>query len=73
MNLIRRSTVGSRLGVLFAMAAASSLRLQGAAAGGLPWEKPMTAIATSLFDRANLVLGSGKKVQKVEISRGHQQ
>jgi hypothetical protein len=24
-----------------------------------------------LFDHANLVLGSGKKAHKVEISRGH--
>jgi type IV secretory pathway VirB9-like protein len=26
-----------------------------------------------IFDRANLVLGAGKKAQKVEISRGHKQ
>jgi P-type conjugative transfer protein TrbG len=35
--------------------------------------KDQTYIVDRLFDRANLVLGSGKKVQKVVISRGHQQ
>ncbi|HEX4136090.1 MAG TPA: P-type conjugative transfer protein TrbG [Bryobacteraceae bacterium] len=35
--------------------------------------KDQTYIVDRLFDRANLVLGSGKKAQKVEISRGHQQ
>ena len=35
--------------------------------------KDQTYIVDRLFDRANLVLGSGKKVQKVEISRGHKQ
>lgn len=34
--------------------------------------KDQTYIMDRLFDRANLVLGSGKKAQKVEISRGHQ-
>ena len=34
--------------------------------------KDQTYIVDRLFDRANLVLGSGKKAQKVEISRGHQ-
>src|SRR6266700_2768105 len=57
MNLIRRSTVGSRLGVLFTITAAFSLRLQGAAAGGLPWEKPMTAIATSLTGPVAYAIG----------------
>jgi type IV secretion system protein VirB9 len=33
--------------------------------------KGQTYIVDRLFDRANLVLGSGKKAQKVEISRGH--
>lgn len=32
--------------------------------------KDQTYIVDRLFDRANLVLGSGKKAQKVEISRG---
>jgi P-type conjugative transfer protein TrbG len=35
--------------------------------------KDQTYIVDRLFDRANLVLGSGKRVQKVEISRGHKQ
>jgi type IV secretion system protein TrbG len=35
--------------------------------------KDQTYIVDRLFDRANLVLGSGKKPQKVEISRGHKQ
>jgi type IV secretion system protein TrbG len=35
--------------------------------------KDLTYIVDRLFDRADLVLGSGKKIQKVEISRGHQQ
>jgi type IV secretion system protein TrbG len=35
--------------------------------------KDQTYIVDRLFDRANLVLGSGKKAQQVEISRGHKQ
>lgn len=35
--------------------------------------KDQTYIVDRLFDRANLVLGSGKKPQQVEISRGHRQ
>ena len=35
--------------------------------------KDQTYIVDRLFDRANLVLGTGKKVQKVEIGRGHKQ
>jgi type IV secretion system protein VirB9 len=35
--------------------------------------KNQTYIVDRIFDRAALVLGSGKKAQKVEISRGHQQ
>ncbi|MGA2602019.1 MAG: ATPase, T2SS/T4P/T4SS family [Bryobacteraceae bacterium] len=35
--------------------------------------KDQTYIVDRIFDRANLVLGSGKKAQKVEIGRGHQQ
>jgi type IV secretory pathway VirB4 component len=69
MNFILRSTIGSRLGALLAVAALFSSRVQAAAAGRLPWEKPMTAIATSLMDalsaRLNSVLrfGSGWMVQ----------
>ena len=57
MSLIRRSIMGSRLGALFAIAAALSSRLQAAAAGGLPWEKPMTAIATSLTGPVAYAIG----------------
>jgi type IV secretion system protein VirB9 len=35
--------------------------------------KDQTYIVDRIFDRANLVLGAGKKAQKVEISRGHKQ
>jgi type IV secretion system protein VirB9 len=35
--------------------------------------KDQTYIVDRIFDHANLVLGSGKKAQKVEISRGHNQ
>jgi P-type conjugative transfer protein TrbG len=35
--------------------------------------KDQTYIVDRLFDRAHLVLGSGKKAQQVEISRGHKQ
>jgi type IV secretion system protein TrbC len=57
MNLIRRGNFGSRFGALFILAAAFSLRLQAAAAGGLPWEKPMTAIATSLTGPVAYAIG----------------
>ncbi len=38
----------SRASSLFAFALAVSMRAHAAAAGSLPWEAPMTAIATSL-------------------------
>src|ERR1700677_4315449 len=57
MNVVRRSILGPRLGALFALAVAFSLRLQAAAAGGLPWEKPMTAIATSLTGPVAYAIG----------------
>ena len=57
MNIVRRSTLGSRLGALIALGAAFSLRMQAAAAGGLPWEKPMTAIATSLTGPVAYAIG----------------
>lgn len=57
MNLVQRSTLGSRLGALFTMATLFSLRMQAAAAGGLPWEKPMTAIATSLTGPVAYAIG----------------
>ena len=57
MNIVRRSILGPRLGALFALAMASSFHLQAAAAGGLPWEKPMTAIATSLTGPVAYAIG----------------
>ena len=57
MNIVRRSILGPRLGTLFALAVAFSLQLQAAAAGGLPWEKPMTAIATSLTGPVAYAIG----------------
>ena len=57
MNIVRRSTLGPRLGALIALAVAFSLRMQAAAAGGLPWEKPMTAIATSLTGPVAYAIG----------------
>ena len=57
MNIAYRSTLSPRLGALIALAVALSLRLQAAAAGGLPWERPMTAIATSLTGPVAYAIG----------------
>ena len=57
MKLIRKSTLGPRLGALIAGAVALSVRMEAAAAGGLPWEKPMTAIATSLTGPVAYAIG----------------
>jgi type IV secretion system protein TrbC len=57
MNNIRRSILGPRLGVFIVLAATFSLRMQAAAASGLPWEKPMTAIATSLTGPVAYAIG----------------
>ena len=57
MNIIRRSSVSPKVGLLFAFALAFSFQLQAAAAGGLPWEKPMTAIATSLTGPVAYAIG----------------
>jgi type IV secretion system protein VirB2 len=57
MNIVRRSTLGPKLGTLIALGVAFSLRMQAAAAGGLPWEKPMTAIATSLTGPVAYAIG----------------
>ena len=57
MNIIRKSTLGPRLGAAITLAAAFSLRMQAAAAGGLPWEKPMAAIATSLTGPVAYAIG----------------
>jgi type IV secretion system protein VirB2 len=57
MNIIGKSTFGPRVLGSLALAAAFSLRLQAAAAGVLPWEKPMTAIATSLTGPVAYAIG----------------
>jgi type IV secretory pathway VirB2 component (pilin) len=57
MNIIRKSTFSPRMLGLFALLAAFSLRMQAAAAGNLPWEKPMTAIATSLTGPVAYAIG----------------
>ena len=57
MNIIRKSTLGPRIFGLIAMAAVFSVRMHAAAAGGLPWEKPMTAIATSLTGPVAYAIG----------------
>ena len=57
MNIVRRSTLGPKLGALIVLAVAFGLRMQAAAAGNLPWEKPMTAIATSLTGPVAYAIG----------------
>ena len=57
MNFVCRRITGSRLGALIALAATVSLRTQAAAAGNLPWERPMTAIATSLTGPVAYAIG----------------
>jgi len=57
MNNTRRSILGPRLGAFIVLAATFSLRMRAAAASGLPWEKPMTAIATSLTGPVAYAIG----------------
>ena len=59
MNTIRiwKSGLGSRLGALSVFALAFSLRANAAAGGNLPWEAPMTAIATSLTGPVAYAIG----------------
>lgn len=60
MTLIRKSkssSLGSRLSTLTALALSFSLHAHAAAAGGLPWERPMTAIATSLTGPVAYAIG----------------
>lgn len=47
-EFVCKSKVQSRLWTLLVLIAAFSLRISGSPAGTLPWEAPMTAIATSL-------------------------
>jgi type IV secretory pathway VirB2 component (pilin) len=57
MNIVCRRFTGSRLGALIALTATFSLRIEAAAAGNLPWERPMTAIATSLTGPVAYAIG----------------
>lgn len=59
MTVIRNMKLGlnSRLGTLLGLALAFSLRANAAAGGGLPWEAPMTAIATSLTGPVAYAIG----------------
>ncbi len=57
MKTIRKSILCPRLGALIAWAVVFSVRMEAAAAGGLPWEKPMTAIATSLTGPVAYAIG----------------
>ena len=57
MKIFRGSNLGPRFAALIVLAGAFSLRMQAAAAGNLPWEKPMTAIATSLTGPVAYAIG----------------
>jgi type IV secretory pathway VirB2 component (pilin) len=60
MTLISKakfSSLGSKLSALTALALAFSLQAYAAAASGLPWERPMTAIATSLTGPVAYAIG----------------
>jgi type IV secretory pathway VirB2 component (pilin) len=60
MHLIRssrNSSAATRLALLATTALAFSLRLHAAAGGNLPWERPMTTIATSLTGPVAYAIG----------------
>jgi type IV secretory pathway VirB2 component (pilin) len=60
MTLTRKSkssSLSSRLSALTVLALSFSLQAYAAAAGGLPWERPMTAIATSLTGPVAYAIG----------------
>ena len=59
MNIRFRRPSGflSRIASLTALAFAASIRAHAAAAGRLPWEAPMTAIATSLTGPVAYAIG----------------
>jgi len=50
-------TIKVRATALFTLASALALRANAATAGTLPWEKPMTAIATSLTGPVAYAIG----------------
>jgi type IV secretion system protein TrbC len=60
MNLVRKSmssSLGSRLTAIAVGFWLSAIKLHAAAAGNLPWEHPMTAIATSLTGPVAYAIG----------------
>jgi type IV secretion system protein VirB2 len=60
MHLIHRSLISglaTRLVALATLALALAIRLNAAAGGTLPWEKPMTTIATSLTGPVAYAIG----------------
>jgi type IV secretory pathway VirB2 component (pilin) len=59
MNLIRKSSssLGYKIAPLIALTWTLSIRAYAAAGGSLPWEKPMTAIATSLTGPVAYAIG----------------
>ena len=60
MKLVRNSSVmilATRIVALTVIAWLSALQLHAAAAGTLPWERPMTAIATSLTGPVAYAIG----------------
>jgi type IV secretory pathway VirB2 component (pilin) len=59
MKLVRKSSssLGHKLAPLIALTWAFSIRAYAAAGGSLPWEKPMTAIATSLTGPVAYAIG----------------
>lgn len=60
MNFVRKSmssNLGSRLAALMTLMWAFSVRAHAAAGGNLPWERPMTAIATSLTGPVAYAIG----------------
>lgn len=60
MNLIRKSmssNARSRLAALAALAWASAIQVHASATGSLPWERPMTAIASSLTGPVAYAIG----------------
>lgn len=56
-RLFTSSQLASRMMTLTALALAASVRVHAAAAGRLPWEAPMTAIATSLTGPVAYAIG----------------
>jgi type IV secretory pathway VirB2 component (pilin) len=60
MNLVRNSArhhLGARFAALAFVLWAINVRLYAAAGGNLPWEKPMTTIATSLTGPVAYAIG----------------